>query len=209
MITFNKQQEEIINTMDGNIAVIATAGSGKTSTLTYRIKNIIENYYCNQSSILAVTFSKKAKNNIILKLQDLGIDNVNVETFHSLALKIIIYTYGGNYYKVWTIPWEKEKLLQDICLSLGLCKSKSDVPLSQLFAFISLQKLYMKNPNDDLIYISKLKLPFSKQNMCKIFSLYEKSKQEHSYIEFDDFLNIANNILDSMPDIHNYYKNKF
>ena len=31
-MNFNKQQEKVINTINGNIAVIASAGSGKTST---------------------------------------------------------------------------------------------------------------------------------------------------------------------------------
>ena len=60
---FNKQQEEAIKTIAGNVAVIAAAGSGKTSVLTYRIKNMIENHNISPSSILAITFSKKAKNN--------------------------------------------------------------------------------------------------------------------------------------------------
>ena len=64
-MNFNKQQEKIINTINGNIAVIASAGSGKTSTLTYRIKNMVENHGVLPSSILAITFSRKAKDNIV------------------------------------------------------------------------------------------------------------------------------------------------
>ena len=91
---FNKQQEEVINTKKGNISVIATAGSGKTTVLAHRIKNIVIDYGVNPSHILAVTFSRKAKENIMQKLLELQIYNVNVETFHSIALKIIQSTYG-------------------------------------------------------------------------------------------------------------------
>ena len=43
---FNKQQEKTINTIEGNIAVIATAGSGKTTVLTHRIKkSVIDDNY--------------------------------------------------------------------------------------------------------------------------------------------------------------------
>ena len=118
---FNKQQEKTINTIEGNIAVIATAGSGKTTVLTHRIKNMVENHKIPPSSILAITFSRKAKDNIIAKLEELQISNVNIETFHSFALKIISSTYGANRYKVWTAQWEKEKTIQDICTSLQLC----------------------------------------------------------------------------------------
>ncbi len=46
-MNFNKQQEETINTIEGNVAVIATAGSGKTTVLTHRIKKWLKNiiYY--------------------------------------------------------------------------------------------------------------------------------------------------------------------
>ena len=57
---FNTNQKEAIHTIDGNMVVIAAAGSGKTSVLTYRILNMVKNYGIDPTTILAVTFSKKA-----------------------------------------------------------------------------------------------------------------------------------------------------
>ena len=88
-MNFNKAQKEAIETVYGNVAVIAAAGSGKTTVLTKRIENMVTNHNIPSYSILAITFSKKAKENIQSKLQDLHIIGVNVETFHSLAHKII------------------------------------------------------------------------------------------------------------------------
>ena len=118
-MNFNKQQEKTINTIEGNIAVIATAGSGKTTVLTHRIKNMVEKHGILPSSIMAIKFSRKAKDNIVSKLEELRIPNANIETFHSFALKIISSTYGANRYKVWTAQWEKEKTIQDICSICG------------------------------------------------------------------------------------------
>ena len=206
-MNFNSQQQQVINTVNGNISVIATAGSGKTTVLTYRIKNMIENCNYSPSSILAVTFSKKAKDNICEKLKELNIYGVQVETFHSLALKIITSIYGINHYKIWTEQWEKEKLLQDICLSLGVCNTSDEVPINELSSFISTQKVYMKNPDMELIY--SLDQPFRSEYMKKIYSLYEESKKGMSYIEFDDFLNLANEILDTNPRILENYRDLF
>ena len=205
-MNFNEQQKKAINTIEGNIAVIATAGSGKTSVLTQRIKNMVENYNISPSSILAITFSKKAKENIIEKLNTLQVYDVNIETFHSFALKIISSVYGGNKFKVWTTQWEKEKLIQDICTSLQLC-SIDDVPFNKLFSFISLQKTNMKHPMDNLIYPSDA--PFKDSVMKKIYMMYEEYKNRYSYIEFDDFLNIANEIFDERYDILVRYQNSF
>lgn len=115
---FNTNQKEAIHTIDGNMVVIAAAGSGKTSVLTYRILNMVKNYRIDPTTILAVTFSKKAKESIEQRLGKLGVASVNVETFHSLALKIITSTYGYGKYKVWTASWEKEKALKEICCDL-------------------------------------------------------------------------------------------
>lgn len=203
---FNKQQKETISSVDGNISVIASAGSGKTTALTYRIKNMVEEHGCIPSSILAVTFSKKSKDSISEKLYELNIHNVNVETFHSFALKIIISAYGSKY-KVWTAKWEKEKFIQDICVStLDLCEA-DDVPFNDIFSFISLQKVNMNTPNSSLLYLKDM--PFEKDDMKKIYSLYEKEKEKNGYIEFDDFLNMANDALDIYPDILNAYRNQF
>lgn len=204
-LKFNKQQEETINTVNGNISVIATAGSGKTTVLTYRIKNMVKNHSIPLSSILAVTFSKKAKENIADKLKEIGVYGVNIETFHSLSLKIISSANGAGKYKVWTAQWEKEKEVQRICTMHNLCQP-DDVPFNEIFSFISKQKINMLKPEDDLIYGGPL--PFSRQAMQKIYSSYEIAKQNHSYIEFDDFLNMANEIFDKNNEVLKLYQNR-
>lgn len=203
---FNKQQKEAINAINGNVSVIATAGSGKTTVLVYRIKNMVGNHNISPSSILAVTFSKKAKENIIKRLEELDINDVNIETFHSLALKIICSGYGSNRYRVWTAQWEKEKIVMDICTSYGLCGQK-DVPFNDIYAFIAKQKVNMLKPTDELVY--DVGLPFRNGDMKKIFESYEKEKANKSYIEFDDFLNMANEILDTDHSVLSMFQNKF
>lgn len=198
---FNESQEKAIGSINGNIAVIATAGSGKTTVLTKRIENMVNNNI-DPNNILAVTFSKKAKESIQSKLENLNISAVNVETFHSLALKIIRYEYG-NKYTLWTKSWEKDKLLQDICSSY--C-SKDDVPYNEVNSFIALQKINMNNINN-LIYPQKI--PFKKEIMKDIYEKYEDYKSKNNYIEFDDLLNMANDILYSNKNTLNYYRGKF
>ena len=206
-MNYSEAQLEIINTIDGNIGVIASAGSGKTTVLTKRIENMVKNHSIAPQDILAVTFSKKAKENIQDKLKELDVNGVNIETFHSLALKIIGTRYGVRYFKVWTLQWEKEKIMQTICCDrMNLC-SKDDVPYNDILRFIGKQKNAMLRVMDKLIYSDDD--PFSKNSMNEIFVSYEKFKEENRYIEFDDFLNLANEALDEDGNTYNYYSNCF
>ena len=41
------------------------------------------------------------------------------------------------------------------------------------------------------------------------FKMYEDYKKDKSYIEFDDFLNMANQCFDKFPDILKFYQNKY
>lgn len=57
----NKQQREAAETINGNIVIIAGAGSGKTRTITYRIAYMVKECGIDPNSILALTFTTNHK----------------------------------------------------------------------------------------------------------------------------------------------------
>lgn len=208
-MNFNKSQLKAINTMEGNTIINATAGSGKTSVLVERIKTMIDNgIYPNE--ILAVTFSRKAKENMENRLNKLcSSNNVSFETFHSLALRIIKAEYGDKY-NVWTLQWQKEKALFEICKAYGLCSVQDDLEYNDIMKFIAMQKRNrLKSDCDleDIIHINNL--PYSDKVMKNIWIDYEEYKQSYSYIEFDDFINIVLDLFDKKEDILDLYQSKF
>ncbi|MCB0310822.1 MAG: UvrD-helicase domain-containing protein [Bdellovibrionales bacterium] len=88
----NPEQQEAVKHFEGPILVLAGAGSGKTRVLTYRIAYLVNEYRVDPRSILAVTFTNKATEEMRSRLTGLlGADSQRlwVATFHSAGLRIL------------------------------------------------------------------------------------------------------------------------
>lgn len=85
----NPEQREVALHHTGPIQVKAGAGSGKTHALVRRIAYLIAGHGESPREICAVTFSKKAADEMNHRLRELGITTARVGTWHSLALQIL------------------------------------------------------------------------------------------------------------------------
>ncbi|GBU25551.1 ATP-dependent DNA helicase UvrD [Fibrobacteria bacterium R8-3-H12] len=66
--TLNDKQRNAVVSNDKRLLVLAGAGSGKTKTLIQKIIYLIEEKRVSPSSILAITFTKDATNEMIDRL---------------------------------------------------------------------------------------------------------------------------------------------
>ena len=76
----------------GPLLVVAGAGSGKTRVLTYRYAHLVSKYNIDIDSILAITFTKKAAEEMqerIVGLLSMDAQPIWVTTFHSACAKIL------------------------------------------------------------------------------------------------------------------------
>lgn len=92
LANLNPEQQRAVEHFTGPIVVLAGAGSGKTRVLTRRIINLVVSHGVDPRSILAVTFTNKATEEMRSRLQQmLGPDGEQlwVATFHSTALRIL------------------------------------------------------------------------------------------------------------------------
>lgn len=81
---------------DDNNLVLAGAGTGKTSTVVGRVAYLVESGLANPNEILLLAFAKKAQIEMCERLQSrLGIEEVAVNTFHSLGLQILAEVEQG------------------------------------------------------------------------------------------------------------------
>ena len=90
-VTLNDEQYKVVTSpVSENQRILASAGSGKTTTITARIAYLIEYYDVTPSTILLVTFSRAAAQEMIHRVHTL-IGNINIYagTFHALSAQIL------------------------------------------------------------------------------------------------------------------------
>lgn len=85
------QQRDSIVKLEDNCLVIASAGSGKTSTILGKAKYMVEKRNIDPSKVLLITFTRKAANELHERMK---IDGMTCSTFHALAYHIIAQVTG-------------------------------------------------------------------------------------------------------------------
>ena len=90
--TLNKRQREAVEYIEGPLLVIAGPGTGKTQLLSMRAANILAKTDTDPGSILCLTFTNFAANNMRERLLNLigpTARGIVVKTFHSFAAEIM------------------------------------------------------------------------------------------------------------------------
>ncbi|MFW5852690.1 MAG: UvrD-helicase domain-containing protein, partial [Nanoarchaeota archaeon] len=83
---YNEEQKKAIIESGKRILCIAGAGSGKTSVLSKRIEFLVRLKGVDPKKILAITFTRKARQEMISRI---GISEVSIETFNSFCEKVL------------------------------------------------------------------------------------------------------------------------
>lgn len=82
----DQQQREAVVSLEDNVLVISSAGSGKTMTTVGKVRYLIDVQHVAAEKILLITFTRKAAESLSERL---GEKKLKCRTFHKLALDII------------------------------------------------------------------------------------------------------------------------
>ena len=146
---YNDEQKKAITSSKPSILCVAGAGSGKTTVLTKRIEFLVKFRSVDSAKILAITFTRKARQEMQYRLALLGHPEVKVETFNSFCEKILRKYNDYIYDKPVNMMSysDKIKIFTDAIASLGISvhgaidafftvgqkKSKTDDQLFRIF----------------------------------------------------------------------------
>ena len=180
----SKVQQEAVDFYRGCCNVIASAGSGKTRVLVNRIVKLIEEYDVEPGKILAITFSKKAKENMIERLTKMipeYVNFINIETFHSFGYRIV-RQFTREQFEILDADWKKVKIIEEIMQSVYRTKEVDGEEVAEILHYISVQKNQMKKPD-------------TREKFGKFYKKYEDYKSAHNQLDFDDMLTKCYEIL--------------
>lgn len=172
--------------------VLAGAGCGKTYTIVSRIKYLIKYLNVNPKDILCISFTNDSVNKL---KQDLNNPEIEVLTFHKLALKII-----GNKKDVLA-----EDILTDIIINtfsndklFGLFNLNKDEMFFIVKTFINLFKVNNYELDKFYTFINKssVKDKMLLKEIMKCYICYESYLNKENLIDFNDMINLAIRKLD-------------
>jgi DNA helicase-2/ATP-dependent DNA helicase PcrA len=184
----NPQQLEAVRATEGPVLILAGAGSGKTRVITYRIAHLIEHQNVRPDSILAVTFTNKAAQQMKERVNALlrtRLGNPLIATFHSFCVRVLRrYISAIGYGNDFTIYDDADQLsLVKSCLKeLGL-----DEKVLQPRAALS-RISHAKNHGVDPAGAYQQAYDAKTEKIAVAYEMYEKKLRHANALDFDDLL---------------------
>ncbi len=208
----NPEQEKAIKTTDGPLLIMAGAGSGKTRVLTHRIAYLLVEKEVYPSKILAITFTNKAAREMrerIDKILGPGTgESMWVSTFHSMCVRILRRDIDRlGFSRSFSILDTSDQLtvIKNILKEQNIDPKRYD-PRSMLNAISSAKNICI----DEETYEAQMNEhnPFEK-TVAQVYKAYQKRLRKNQSLDFDDLIMTTLTLFKRVPDVLEYYQNRF
>ena len=218
----NPQQRAAVETTEGPVLILAGAGSGKTRVITFRIAYLIENLGVMPEAILAMTFTNKAAQEMVERVDKLvgglAIAKPTISTFHSFCVRVlrrdieqlrIPSSVPGQppigLTKSFVIYDEsdQQQLVKSVMRRLGI-DDKQTTPRSVL-AHISWAKNHMLDPQEVYLQSGDPKT----ERVAHLYQAYRKELRKANALDFDDLLLETVRLLKAVPAVRDYYNRRY
>lgn len=185
----NPEQLKAAKALKGHNLVIASAGTGKTSTIVGRILYLLDNGI-KPEEILLLTFTNKASNEMIARVAKYSQSSSKIEagTFHAVAYRYLKEHYPNLSLKQ---PKELRKLLESIVDTKNALTDDDKKPYTSqhLYALYSLYTNALKQEDFSawLSHKNPEHTPYA-AFYENILDEFENTKKKHNYIDYNDLL---------------------
>ncbi|XDD51977.1 ATP-dependent helicase [Leptospira sp. WS92.C1] len=196
----NSAQLEAVLTQEGPVLVLAGAGTGKTKTIISRLAQLVS-AGVPASSILLLTFTRKAAREMILRASSMG-DNrcseVQGGTFHSFCSSVLRrFAPALGLSSDFTILDDADSLdvFQFLRNEKDFGKTKTRFPSNETLVRIHSE---IQNTGKNLVLILEKDYPIFLQrqkDIAVIFEDYKTYKRERSLLDYDDLLYFTRDLL--------------
>ncbi len=191
-LTLSEQQKQIVNANEKNILVIACPGAGKTHTLISRYANLVLKHDVKPESVLLITFTKKAGQEMQKRLEDIIPDKLpfHVGSLHGLCYRIlqkynnINYTVLDEYETRDLIRIESNNILDNDKLNLDL----ETITLLKSKITSIIEQVSLTYPLNFKTILKKLNLSKHLAVVNQIYKSFAKRKKQENLIDFNDLM---------------------
>lgn len=204
----NDKQRDAVAAPNGNMLVLAGAGSGKTRVLVHRIVWLMEVEAITPFSILAVTFTNKAAREMRSRVEQLVKMPMNamwIGTFHGLAHRLLRLHYedAGLPQNFSILDSDDQyRLIKRLLKAMNL--DEKHYPPKQIQWFINgnkdegLRAAHVETYNDP-----------TQQKMKDIYIAYEQTCKRSGLVDFAELLLLAFEILRDNAALRHHYQKRF
>ncbi|MFC0114116.1 ATP-dependent DNA helicase UvrD2 [Kibdelosporangium aridum] len=204
------EQRAAVQAPRGPVCVLASAGTGKTRTITHRIAYLCHTGHVSAGQVLAVTFTNRAAGEMRTRLRALGIPAAQARTFHSAALRQLRYFWPR---VVGDAPWD---LIEGKLRLIGQAAHKVGAPtevevLRDLASEIEWAKASLVSPDDypDAIRRRHRTPPVPAEQVVAVYQGYEKLKNRAKLLDFDDLLLHTAAVLEEHPQVAEEFHERY
>ena len=208
----NPEQARAVKKTEGALLIMAGAGSGKTRVLTHRIAYLVVEKNIYPSNILAITFTNKAAREMRDRIDGLlgagtG-ERMWVSTFHSMCVRILRRDSDRiGISKSFSILDSADQLsvIKSVLKTLNL-DAKQYEPRSMLNAISSAKNECI----DAEMYRAQINAhnPYEK-TIADVYDGYAKRLRQNQSFDFDDLIMMTLVLFERVPDVLEFYQNKF
>jgi len=208
----NPEQLEVVLCPGGPMLVLAGAGTGKTTTVTYRVARLLEQGV-PAGAILLLTFTNKAAREMMQRVEMLlGKKPAGLwgGTFHHIG-NLILRRHAGliGFKEGFSIlDREDQKELLDSCLA----ELKLDDKLFPKAAVLSEILSYHRNSLvdiEELIQSRYYHFVDFIEDIRKVFIIYNERKKNLNLMDFDDLLQLILLLFKEHRELREFYSSRF